>query len=284
MTTIPTPPPVPPSGGAPADPGAPRPNRSAARVITILTAALGVGILVAVAWGGIRSTVAAAAVSSETHEVAVAGVDVVDVDISAASLIVRFDDVTEASLEVRNSSSGAWTFERSAETLRVETPRTPFLSWFGGSGNGRGVLTLPAELEGADADLSLGAGSIDADGAFGMLALDMGAGDVTLRGSADSFTADVSAGRADVELADVDEADVQLSAGDMHARLSGEAPSDVQLSVSAGSLELTLPDGQYAVTSEVSAGDFDNGLQTSSAASSRVSVEVAAGTVQLLAD
>lgn len=275
MSTTPTPP--------PADPGVSRPNRTAARVVTILTAALGVGILVAVAWGGIRSTVAAAAATSETNTLAVDGVGTLDVDVSAASLLVEFSDVDEASLDVRDASNGAWTFERRGDTLRVETPRTPFLSWFGAS-NGRGVLTLPAELEGADAALSLGAGSIDADGDFGMLTLEMGAGDTTLRGSAASLTADVSAGRADIDLDGVDEADIQLSAGDMNARLTGDAPSDVKVGVSAGSLELTLPDAAYAVTSDVAAGDLDNGLRTSSAAASRVSVEVSAGSARLIAD
>src|SRR3546814_10218396 len=53
-----------------------------------------------------------------------------------------------STLEVRDSGGGSWTFDRDNATLRVETPRTPFISWFGG-GNGRAVLTLPDELEGA---------------------------------------------------------------------------------------------------------------------------------------
>lgn len=281
MTTTHTPQPS--GGAAAAAPGSPQRNRTGARVITILTAALGAGVLVTVAWGGIRSTVAVAAATSEARTLAVDGISALHVDVSAASLTVEFADVDEAGLDVRDAANGAWTFERRGDTLRVETPRAPFLSWFGG-GNGRAVLTLPAQLEGTDAVLSLGAGSIDADGDFGELTLEMGAGDTTLRGSAASLTAEVSAGRADIDLEGVDEADLQLSAGDMAARLTGDAPSDVQLSVSAGSLELTLPDEEYAVTSDVAAGGFDNGLRTSSAASSRVSVEVSAGSVRLLAD
>lgn len=278
MTTTLNPPPVPPTG-----PEAPRPTNTAARVITILTAVLGVGVLVAVAWGGVRATLGASMASSETRMLAVDGVQELDVDVSAASFTVRFDDVSEASLEVRDSGGGSWTFDREGATLRVETPRAPFISWFGG-GNGRAVLTLPDELEGADAELELGAGSLTAEGAFGELELGMGAGDMNISGSAEELTADVSAGRADIDLQGVRGADLQLSAGDMTARLGGEAPSEVRVSVSAGSLTLTLPDEAYDVSSDVSAGDFDNQLRTESGASARVFVEVAAGTARLLAD
>lgn len=278
MTTTLNPPPVPPSG-----PEAPRPANTAGRVITILTAVLGAGVLVAVAWGGVRATLGASTTSSETRTLAVDGVTALDVDVAATRLTVRFDDVSEATLEVRDSGGGSWIFDRDNATLRVETPRAPFLSWFGG-GNGRAVLTLPDELEGTDADLDLGAGSLTAEGEFGELTLGMGAGDITVSGSAEQLTADVSAGRADIDLDGVRDADLQLSAGDMNARLGGEAPDAVQVSVSAGTLVLTLPDDVYDVRSDVSAGGFDNQLRTASDASARVIVEVSAGSARLLAD
>jgi hypothetical protein len=278
MTTTLNPPPVPPAG-----PENPRPSNSAGRVITILTALLGVGVLVAVVWGGMRSTFAASNTSSETQTLAVGGVTDLDVDVAATTLSIRFDDVPEASLEVRDSDGGPWTFERSGGTLRVETPRGAFVSWFG-SDNGRAVLTLPAELEGADAAFDLGAGNLTAAGEFGELDLGMGAGEMTVSGSAASLVADVSAGRANVDLEGVRTANLQLAAGDMVARLGGDAPSEVRVSVSAGSLELTLPDEEYDVTSDVSAGEVDNGLRTASGASAQVSVEVAAGSARLIAD
>src|SRR3546814_18801283 len=117
-----------------------------------------------------------------------------------------------STLEVRDSGGGSWTFDRDNATLRVETPRTPFISWFGG-GNGRAVLTLPDELEGADADFDLGAGSLTAAGAFGELELGMGAGDMTISGSAEELTADESAGRADIDLEGVRSAEDRQSAG-----------------------------------------------------------------------
>lgn len=278
MSTTTTPPPLPAAG-----PDAPQPQRAAARVITILTALLGVGVLVAVAWGGIRSTAASATASSEARSLATDGVTELSVDVSAASFDVRFDDVRKATLEVRDSGGGAWTFTRDGNALRVETPRAFFVSWFG-VGNGRGVLTLPAELEGTDAEFDLGAGSLTAEGAFGELDLGMGAGEMKISGSAESLSAEVAAGRADIEVDGVRDADLQLSAGDMVARLGGDAPSEVRVSVSAGSLALTLPDEDYDVRSDVAAGDLDNGLRTVSGASARVFVEVAAGSARLIAD
>jgi hypothetical protein len=51
--------------------------------------------------------------------------------------------------------------------------------------------------------------------------------------------------------------------------------------VSAGSFDLALPDGDYDVTSDVSAGRLDNRLSTSASASNRVAVQLSAGAVTL---
>jgi hypothetical protein len=275
-----TPPPAP-AATPPASPEAPRPNRSAARVIAILVAALGVAAIVATVWSGARPTLAAAAGRSETTTQTVGGVDALAVDISAARMTIRFDDAArEATLDVRDVGGGSWTLDRDGDTLRVTAPRLPFGSWFGG-GNGRAVLTLPTDLAGSDADLELAGGSLRADGEFGAVTLQMGAGEATLAGSATSLSADVSAGRATLDLADVTTADLQLSAGELRGALTGETPQDVGVFVSAGSLDLTLPDDAYAVTSDVSAGGFDNGLRTDAAASATVRVEVSAGNATL---
>ncbi|MGP3533353.1 hypothetical protein ACTU3I_01055 [Microbacterium sp. RD1] len=275
MTTTLNPPPVPPAGSP-----VRRPNRTAGRVITILTAVLGGAILLAIILGGVRASLGAALARSETRTAAVGGVSNLDIDVSAAALVVRFDEVREATLDVRDSRGGSWTLERDGDTLRVETPRTPFFSWFG-SGNGQATLVLPAELEGSDARFGLGAGSLSAEGAFGALQLDMSAGRMNVTGSAAQVTAEASAGRAELDLDDVDSADLQLSAGEMNVRLGGSAPTLVDVSVSAGSLQLDVPDAVYDVRSDVSAGSLDNRVRTDSAASAQIVVEVSAGGVTL---
>ena len=116
-------------------------------------------------------------------------------------------------------------------------------------------------LEGTDADLGLAAGDLEVDGEFGELDLRAGRRVApTSSGSADAVTADVSAGRADLDLADVvARRSCHGQRGFAQRRLSAAAARrDRDVDVSAGSMDLTVPEGDYDVTSDVSAGDFDN--------------------------
>jgi len=54
--------------------------------------------------------------------------------------------------------------------------------------------------------------------------------------------------------------------------------------VSAGRLDIVVPEGEYDVTSDVSAGDFDNRVGSVPGADSTVDVSVSAGKVVLRAD
>ena len=147
----------------------------------------------------------------------------------------------------------------------------------------RATLTLPRELEGTalDASLDLSAGELTVDGAFDDLDIDVGAGTLTVDGAARTLMVDLSAGGADIDLADVSEAQFSVSAGAVDARLTGSAPDAVTVDVSAGSLDLRLPDGAYDVRSDVAAGDFENGLRTDAESRNVVDVTVSAGTVTI---
>ncbi|WP_460775959.1 DUF4097 family beta strand repeat-containing protein [Microbacterium sp. GXF7504] len=278
MTTASVTPP-PPSTPTPPPPAAPR--RSGPKVVAILTIVLGAAIVLGTVVTAVVGSVAATAGRvTETRSLAVAGVTELQLDAGAADVTVQFDDVDEASLRVVEGA-GAWIFEVSGDTLRVATPHRPFFGWLFGD-NGRAVLTLPASLEGADASLALGAGSLHADGTFGELEVDLSAGDLDVSGAASSLDLEVSAGSADVELADVADADLRLSAGDTVVRLTGAAPREVEVDVSAGGLDLFLPDVAYAVQSDVSAGRLDAGaMRTDSAASRTVTVTLSAGDVTI---
>lgn len=279
-TETPTPPPASP-GPAPD----PAPRRPAARVIALLTVALGAAVVVATAVGGIAPTLAMAGTVTETRAVSAEGVGALDLDVNSTSLSVRFADIDEATLDLRNATRGHWVFQREGNAIRVEAPRSFFFGW-GRSNEGSAILTLPRELEDreVDVDLSFGAADATLTGAFGQLDVDMGAGALTATGSASALTVDVGAGRADLDLADVATADLSISAGEMVARLTGDVPDDVVASVSAGSLDLTLPEAEYALSSDVAAGDFDNGLRIDRTSSYRVSVEVAAGSARIVSD
>lgn len=275
------------TGYVPPTPTDPRPNeperRTAPRVIALLTAALGIAVVVGAVLSAAVPTVAAAVSRSEEHSVDVEGVSDLDIDVHAMGLTIVFDDVDEASLEVRDSRGGAWTFERDDAVLRVATPRGNAMWWFGG-GNGRATLTLPDDLAGLDAEVEVGGGSLDAEGEFGDLAVTLDAGQLTVSGTARDLIAEVNAGAGDLDLAGVATADLSLGAGELLARLTGSAPDEVIASVSAGSLELTLPDETYDLTTDVSAGSVDNGLRTNAQAPRTVFVEVAAGNAVLESD
>lgn len=269
----PTPPPVPP---------APE-TRGASRVVAILTVALGCAVVLGAIGTSIFSTVAAASVRTDTQTVDVAGVERLTVAVDAASLRVEFADVTEATLEVTGGFGvGEWTLERQDAELTVATPRRFGPGWIFG-GDVRATLTLPREMEGTelDAALELSAGELTVDGSFGDLGIDIGAGTLTVDGTAETLTADLSAGGADIDLGDVTEAEFTISAGSVDARLTGTAPRTVTVDVSAGSLDLRLPDETYDVRSDVSAGDFENGLRTDADAPNVVDVTVSAGSVTI---
>lgn len=277
MSTTITPPPSTPTPPAYVA-EAPRPPAGGSRVVAIIVIVLGALVLLGAMTSAAFGTIASASVHTSTRTLDAAGVEELGVDAAAGSLRIEFTDVREAELEVTSSwGAESWRFEREGDLLAVASPdRFGWFGWFGG-GRADAVLRLPAALDSIDADVSLAAGEFVADGEFGELDLSLAAGSFDVSGSAESVTADVSAGRGTFELDGVRDAGLTVSAGSLDATLTGPQPDAVELDVSAGSLRLTVPDGDYDVTSDVSAGDFDNRIGSTPGASSTVSVQVSAG-------
>lgn len=257
------------------------PPSGGSRVVAIVVIVLGALILLGTMISAAVGTVASASVSASTRTLDVSGVEELDVDAAAGTLRIEFVDVAEAELEVTSSWGAAtWTLDRQDDTLVVASPdRFGWLGWGGwlGEQGTDAVLRLPASLEGIDADVTLAAGDFVTDGEFGELDLWLAAGSFDVSGSAESLTADVSAGRGTLELDDVREAELTVSAGSLDATLTGTQPDSVEVDVNAGSLRLTVPEGDYDVGSDVSAGGFDNGLGSTPGASSTIRVQVSAG-------
>lgn len=273
-----TAPPQPPAG--PPTPPAPRPaRRTSSRVVAILAIVLGAALILGTLLSAVFSVVRAASLRTETFTADAAGVTELDVDISGASLEIRYGD--EASLTV-DGAPGDWRFERTDDALRVTNDRSWWSGWRWGVTD-EAVLTLPRSFEriGLDADLQVSGGTLTAAGTFGDLDLELAAGSIDVSGSARELSVDGSAGRIVLDLADIDSADLTLSAGALTGALTGDAPQEVSADVSAGRLDLTLPDVSYAVTSDVSAGEFRNDLTVDPASRHRVDVQVSAGAVLL---
>lgn len=262
----------------------PPPTRSAGRSWITVTLAVFGGF--ALAGAGATAAVAASGDLVRTDSVQrvdVDGIDSLDLNASASNIRVEFADVDAAELTVRGGRGGEWRIERDEDELVVRSPDTWFGWWFGRwfDDEGTVVLTLPEKLQGLDASFVLSAGGLDVTGSFGELDVELAAGDLNIDGSADSLDADVSAGGADLLLDGIDEAELSVSAGDLAVELTGTPPSSVTIDVSAGSAELTVPDGQYEVFQNVSAGELDNRLEQSTGSRNSIEVTLSAGSVTL---
>lgn len=260
------------------------------RWISILLVVLGsIGLVFAVGGGVVRG-VAAHSATSQSWSASADGVEALRVDTAAAGFEVRFDDIDEARLDASTDGGPvqSWRLERDGSTLRVDAEHRwgwfGFGSWFGGrNGEEHVVLTLPAALEraGLDLDVDVAAGSFDADADWGTALVQLSAGSVDLAGDADSLGLEVSAGEARLDLATPGDVTVQVSAGRVVGALTGEQPASITADVSAGSVELSIPDGAYAVTQDVSAGDATIDVDDDRDAASTIDVQVSAGSISL---
>lgn len=284
-----TPPPPPSAASSTPAPGAPEPGRSSGTTaIMIVTAVIG-GIALLGA-GGTAAVAATGNILSSSRPDSVQSVDVdglasIDLDADASMVRVVFADVDEAELSVTDGRNAAWTFEREGDELVVRSPRPAFGWWFGNwfGDEERVVLTLPEELNGSgvDASLTLDAGSLDVSGAYGALEVQVNAGSLDISGAAESFDVQMNAGRADVVLDGVDQADLGIAAGDLTVELTGDAPTATTIDVSAGSLNLTLPDVEYRITQDINAGSFDARVDESPSARRTIDVSLSAGSVNV---
>jgi len=249
-----------------------------------------VGGLALLGAGGTAAAAAAGNIMSSSRpdsvqSVGVEGIDSIDVDADASSMRVEFGDVDEAELAITNGRGTAWTFERDGDELVVRSPQGVFGWWFGNwfGDEEIAVLTLPESLRGAglDADLALDAGSLDVAGDFGVLDITVSAGALDVEGAAKEVDVQMNAGRADILLDGVDQADLGVSAGDLTVELTGTPPSQTSIDVSAGSLDLTVPDVEYAITQDVSAGTLNAKVEQASSARRTIEVSLSAGTATI---
>ncbi|MFC7926001.1 hypothetical protein [Microbacterium laevaniformans] len=286
MTTTLTPPPPTagaggPSAGRPDGPPRPTGPRPAARVVAILTIALGAALIFGAFATSALGAIAGAARGSGTLTADAADVRALTVDVAAADLSIVYGG-DRASLEVDGAVTD-WRLRRDGDRLVVTTQRTWWsaIRPFGRSDTA--VLTLPRSLErvALDGDLTLSAGALRVQGTYGTVDATVSAGSMELSGRAAALTADVSAGRLVVDLAGVDRAGFKLSAGSVEGSLTGSAPRTLTADLSAGRLALVLPDATYAVSTDAAAGDVENRLRVDPNSPRRISLTVSAGFASL---
>lgn len=263
---------------------------SGAKAITIVTAIVGGiallgsgGAAVAAANGSLLSASTESSDSVQTADVA--GLAGIDLDVDAGNMRIEFGDVDEATLAVTNSRGSGWTLERDDDELVVRSPEGVFGWWFRSwfDGEESAVLTLPESLRESalTAQLTLDAGSLDVVGDFGALDIHVSAGDLDVEGSARGLDVQMSAGRADIVLDGVDTAGLGVSAGDLTVELTGTPPTRTSIDVSAGSVDLTVPDVEYTIEQDISAGSLDSEVDESAGARRIIDVSLSAGSVTI---
>jgi len=285
MTDTLTPPPAPPTAAP--GPGPRREPSAAGRVVAILAIVFGAILVVGAVLSATIGTISSALVRTETRTLPVTAFSDLDVDLAAGELTVVFVDGLRAPELAVTSSAGAdeWTFAAEGDILTVASPDHRWFPrwWFGGIGSATLRLPASAQTGGLDADLHAAAGELEVSGRFADLDVELGAGRVTVSGGADELSLDVSAGSAELDLGEVRTADITVSAGAARTHFTGTAPGSITADVSAGSLDMTVPDGAYDIRSDVSAGRFDSRIASQPGAASTVSVQVSAGSATLTA-
>lgn len=278
-----------------------RPGRWISVVLIVLGS---FGALFAVGGGVVRG-LASHDATNGSWSVDAAGADELRIATEAADVQVVFGDVGQATLEVTSSGTprSSWSLEREGGAIVVGTERHrglfgPGFGWADGDSDGwswgwgdwdrrggeqRAVLTLPAALErdGLDLSAEVQAGSLDADGDWDAVVLGLQAGGLDVAGSADSLDLEVAAGEARLDLAVAGDVGLDVSAGRVIGALTGDQPSSIVASASAGSIELDVPGGDYAVTQDVSAGSARILVDEDQDAASTIDATVSAGSVVL---
>lgn len=258
-----------------------RPPRHSGAWVAVLVTLVGSIVIIATIVGAALGGLASGGRQEATYTSAVDGVSAVDIDLSAGNLTTTFADVDEAVLDVQAQgwrSSVDWVLEVRDDVLRVsDQDRTWFWPTFGG-GRSTAQLVLPAELEGAiDLGVDVSAGALTVDGDVAAADLQVSAGSLTFTGASSALTVDVSAGDANITTSGPDIVGIEVSAGRVTTTITGEPPSSTTVDVSAGGVVLDLPDGDYALTGDVSAGDRTIDVRTDPGSASSLHVEVSAG-------
>lgn len=220
----------------------PEPKRSSAsKPIMILLAVVGRLTLLGVLLSALFSAAVGLNRGSETMTADTAGVTGVNVDANASQFNLEFGAVSEATLETHGMNAGGWHLGRDGTELEVQAP-SQWTNWCFFNCNfedNQVTLILPEKLNDGslNADLELSAGRLVADGDFNRLDVELGAGEANVSGSARELDAQLSAGSANLKLADVQTAELEVSAGRPITELTGSAPDNVNAEVSAGRLE-----------------------------------------------
>jgi hypothetical protein len=183
-------------------------------------------------------------------------------DVDASDTDVSFADVSEPVITFdQGGSTRSVDFEQQVrgDELRI-TANTrgffPFGFWPFGNDTSTLDVVLPTSMN--DGSLALefssAAGNMNLDGDFSEVIISVTAGDLDLSGSADVLTLDSTAGDVRVDEYAVNQARLNSTAGDVTVELV-ELPDTLEIDSVAGDQDITLPDGEYRINTDTTAGN-----------------------------
>ncbi|MBP6685799.1 MAG: DUF4097 family beta strand repeat protein [Leucobacter sp.] len=272
------------------------PPSSGRRGIAIATAVVGgvvlLGLGASAAFAMAASSQRADAQTAEASNLApidATGITGLDLNVGVADLRLEYGSVNEATLTATGGSADRWEFSRDGDELVLRAPKSNSgFCFFGVCPSTRGqhvtaTLTLPQSFatQPLDADITVGVGSVRADGSFGELDVQVDAGDAHINGTATDLDLVIGMGTFEGEITGAGTVDAEVSLGDLALVLRGDPPRDVTLKVSAGSIDLAVPAGIYDVTHSRTSGSIDNELTMAAGAPNRISAKVDLGDITL---
>jgi hypothetical protein len=197
-----------------------------------------------------------------------------------ASLEVKFGDTESAKLEASSSSArGSLDLDDGVLTVSALGPKRALISTRGT----RYTLTLPERFNDGSLNMEVEqeVGLFDAAGHFRSVSIDGSAGKIAVNGSAQDLEVNAEAAQADINLEDVYSAQLSVSVGELNATFTGERPKQIFTSVETGSMNLTVPDGDYAVDVKAELGELKNNLDITASSTHRIRGSVEMGELTL---
>lgn len=216
--------------------------------------------------------------------------DTIDLRATAADIVVGYGAVSQAELHFDQGDSNL-TLGHSVSNgvLRISVENGGWGWWgFGDWGfwNHEGArlgVVLPEGLEGDDVVLLLDttAGNMQIDGTFGDVRVESTAGDVSLAGEAQNLEVRTTAG------------DVRLDGYRLNGSLSGDStagdtfygfsslPEAIDISSTAGNVTVELPDGDYRIETDTTAGEIRQDVSSDAGSDRLYRFETTAGDINI---
>ncbi len=169
-------------------------------------------------------------------------IDKLELDIGASILEVKYEDVDQYQVQVRQSKRGYIYCEESENTLNIESGIESSAFNLGGEKGNKIILTIPKDAKLREIELSLGAGSCTGDKlSADTILVEVGAGslEVDKLKAEKTMELTVGAGNIEVDKIEAEQLDLECEAGRCYAK-KVTTKADIDLSCDAGYVYMGL--------------------------------------------